>query len=390
MRPIDFRDIPVGNPRDRINRVLFQILALSGLMAAWTASADPATPANASGGPKIQFESSTHDFGKAMEGEAVTYSYVFTNTGDATLQVSDVHACHCLTFGSFTKQVEPGMTGTIPLSFNTSGLNGAVNRTITVVCNEKNHQSVQLLWKGTVWRALEVNPQTTILNLTSDNEQGSGVVRIVNNLDDPITVSDPQSNNPQFAAELKEIKPGKEFQVTISSVPPLKAGNLHGEITLKTSSTRVPVIKITAYANVRAPIEADPQIVQVPVGPLIEEFKKTINLVNKGTKPIKLTEASINADGADVVLKEIQPGFKYEADLTFKQGFDMPRNQRPSLTIKTDSTLQPQVLVHLFQPISRSAGVRPAPAVFSQGKPAPMPQPAPPPQSATLSQPGAH
>jgi Protein of unknown function (DUF1573) len=368
--------------------VLFQILALSGLIAAWSASAEPTAPANPVVGPKIQFESPTHDFGRAMDGEEVKYSYVFTNTGDATLQVSDVHACHCLTFGSFSKQVEPGKTGTIPLSFNTAGLNGPVNRTITVVCNEKNRQSVQLLWKGTVWKALEVSPQTTILNLTSDNEQGSGVVRVVNNLDDPITVSDPQSNNSQFAAELKEIKPGKEFQVTISSVPPLTAGNLHGEITLKTSSPRVPTIKITVYANVRPPVEADPQIVQIPVGPLLEDFKKTINFVNKGTKPIKLTEAKINADGADVVLKEIQPGFKYEADLSFKQGFDMPRNQRPSLTIKTDSSLQPQVQVHLFQPMNRSAGVRPiAPAPVAQGKPVPMPTPSPSPQPATLSQP---
>jgi Protein of unknown function (DUF1573) len=355
---------------------------VSGLLTAWTVSAaEPTTATNASVGPKIQFESQTHDFGRAMEGEEVKYTYVFTNTGDATLQVSDVHACHCLTFGSFTKQVEPGMTGTIPLSFNTSGLNGPVNRTITVVCNDKSNQNGHLLWKGTVWKAVEVNPQTTILNLTSDSEQGSGVVHIVNNLDEPITVSEPQSNNPQFAAALKEIKPGKEFQVTISSVPPLTAGSLHGEITLKTSSTRFPLIKLTAYANVRAPIEADPQIIQIPVGPLTEEFKKTVNLVNKGVKPIKLSEAKINADGADVELKEIQPGFKYEADLSFKPGFDMPRGQRPTLTIKSDSTLQPQVHVSLFQPINRSAGARPR--TISEAKPMPVPQ------QATLQQPPA-
>jgi hypothetical protein len=342
------------------NRAIFQTLVVSGLMAGWTAwAADPPASTNTNLGPRIQFESPTYDFGRAMEGEAVKYAYVFTNTGDATLQVSDVRACHCLTFSNYSKQVEPGQTGVIPLSFNTSGLNGPVNRSITVVCNDKSNQNAHLLWKGSVWKALEVSPQTAMLNLTADKQRGSQVVRIVNNLEEPVTISEPESNNRQFAAELKEIKPGKEFQVTVSSVPPLTAGNLHGEITLKTSSPRVPLIKINTYANVQAPIHADPQLVQIPAGPLAAEFKKTVSLVNSSTTPVKLSEARMNADGAEVVLKEIQPGFKYEAELTFRQGFAMPRGQRPRLTIKSDLALQPEVSVNFFQPLNRTAMAHP-------------------------------
>ena len=45
-----------------------------------------------SAGPKIQFATPIYDFGKVKSGEAVKYTYVFTNMGGATLQVSNVQA----------------------------------------------------------------------------------------------------------------------------------------------------------------------------------------------------------------------------------------------------------------------------------------------------------
>ena len=68
----------------------------------------PATPDATNGiGPKIQFETMVHDFGRAKCGDLVKYTYIFTNVGDRVLELSGVRACGCIT-SDFTRKVEPG------------------------------------------------------------------------------------------------------------------------------------------------------------------------------------------------------------------------------------------------------------------------------------------
>src|ERR1035437_6876778 len=67
-------------------------------------------------GPKIQFATPVYDFGRSKSGEPVKYTYVFTNTGDALLILNAVQPqCGCTAAGDWTKQVEPGKTGLIPI-----------------------------------------------------------------------------------------------------------------------------------------------------------------------------------------------------------------------------------------------------------------------------------
>src|SRR5207249_4026384 len=77
----------------------------------------------------------------------------------------------------------------------------------------------------------------------------------------------PQSSNPAFRAELKTNQVGKEFQLVISTVPPLNAGNVQGQITLKSSSTNTPVITVTAWANVGAAVTVIPGQLTLPAAP---------------------------------------------------------------------------------------------------------------------------
>ena len=80
-------------------------------------------------GPKIQFATPVYDFGRIKSGEPVKHTYVFTNTGDRLLIIKSVQpGCGCTTVGEWTKQAEPGQTGSIPIQFNTSGYNGPVTK----------------------------------------------------------------------------------------------------------------------------------------------------------------------------------------------------------------------------------------------------------------------
>ena len=203
--------------------------------------------------PRVQFANTTYEFGKVMAGEVVRHEFVFTNTGDAALEVTAVRPrCGCTTAGEATKLVEPGKTGTIPLQFNSVNFNGPVDKMADV--DFKGMPSVLLHLKGAVWKPIEITPTLAILSTVAGAmTNATSIVRIINHQDQPVTLSDLTSSNPSFTAELKTVEPGKEFQVIIKTVPPLGPKNVVGQITMKTSSTNMPSITFTAFATVRAP-----------------------------------------------------------------------------------------------------------------------------------------
>ena len=86
--------------------------------------------------PKISFSENMHDFGDINEGDVVTYTFDFTNTGDGDLLITDAHAqCSC-TVPEWPKDIiKPGGKGIIRVKFDTNGKSGIVTKVITVEAN---------------------------------------------------------------------------------------------------------------------------------------------------------------------------------------------------------------------------------------------------------------
>jgi hypothetical protein len=134
-----------GGEKRRTKKILrFAPVLLAGLMTcAARAGAGPADTNTA--GAKIQFATPVHNFGKIKGGEMVSYTYIFTNLGDRLLEVSNVQAsCGCTTAGVWSRQVDPGKTGSIPIQFNSGNFRGDVTKMITVTCNDASQPAVML------------------------------------------------------------------------------------------------------------------------------------------------------------------------------------------------------------------------------------------------------
>ncbi len=84
----------------------------------------------------ITFEKTEHDFGKLLQGEVVTCSFHFTNTGKAPLIISRVTtSCGC-TVGEYPKEpIAPGDKGVIKATYDSKGHHGFQSRTLTVATN---------------------------------------------------------------------------------------------------------------------------------------------------------------------------------------------------------------------------------------------------------------
>ena len=143
--------------------------------------------------------------------------------------------------GVWDKQVEPGKTGSIPLQFNSANFGGKVTKVATVTCNDSAQSNVVLQITGTVWKPIDVAPTMayfTLLDESPTNE--TKVIRITSNLDVPLTLSDLECTNQSFKAELKTVRPGKEFELLVTTVLPFSTPSVSGLVKLKTSAKETP------------------------------------------------------------------------------------------------------------------------------------------------------
>ena len=86
--------------------------------------------------PVIQFEKTEFDFGKILQGEVVSYTFHFTNAGNAPLIITSVEkSCGCTTGDFPRKPVEPGQGGDIKVTYDSKGHFGFQSKTVVVNAN---------------------------------------------------------------------------------------------------------------------------------------------------------------------------------------------------------------------------------------------------------------
>ena len=99
-------------------------------------STNNTSTSSAANAPVMNFEKSTHDFGKIKSGDKVTYDFKFTNTGKSPLIITDALAtCGCTKPEWPHTPVKPGDNGAIHVTFNSAGKMGLQDKQITITAN---------------------------------------------------------------------------------------------------------------------------------------------------------------------------------------------------------------------------------------------------------------
>jgi hypothetical protein len=334
-------------------RPLYAALVGAGLMAMPAAymSGQPVPPGGTNVlGPRLAFATNGYSFGRVFAGELVNYVFIVTNTGDQTLEISKVApGCHCTTAGNWTHQVEPGKTGEIPIQLETGAFRGDVTKTIQVTSNDRLATNQTLTLRGTVWRLIEVSPERAYFNFTMGGPSNSTmVVHITNRTDQLVTLSDLTSATGSFKAELKTIKPGKEFEVVITAAAPLMPETIKGTISVKTSLSNMAVIKIGTLATLESVLRMGPA--QIVLSPQISEGLTTlVKIIANGTNTFSLSVPEVSDKKVSVELKEITPRRFFLLTAAFPPGYQIAPGQKVQVSIKSDNAQQPVIIVPITQ-----------------------------------------
>ena len=127
------------------------LLAIAGFLTACnqnntsqTANTSAATEKTTVGnGPVLKFDKEIYDFGKIKDGDKVSYSYSFTNTGKSPLIITDaVASCGCTIPSWPNKPINPGQKEAIKVIFNSAGKSGLIDKQITITANTTPAQTL--------------------------------------------------------------------------------------------------------------------------------------------------------------------------------------------------------------------------------------------------------
>jgi hypothetical protein len=335
----------------------FTVIPLTAtLPASGQVQSAPTAPAKPKAdGPRIRFSEMVFDFGKISSSDIPKHTFYATNVGSEVLEITTVTpGCGCTTAGEWDRKIQPGQAGKIPIQFNPAKFNGRVtNKYVSVTCNDSTQPNQTLYLAATVWRPIDVQPEHVyFMPVEGETTNEIKTVRILSDLSEPLSLDPPQCTNPAFKLDLKTLQPGKEFELRVSYDSSSNNAVPSSQITIKTSTTNMPVVNITAYAMVQPALIAMPNQIRLPATTSAVAYRHSALIRNNGSAPVKVSEPAVNAEGVKVEVVETQPGKLFTFQMDIPANFQV----RPGLelTVKTTHPRYPVFRVPIVPPIAQS------------------------------------
>jgi hypothetical protein len=286
-------------------------------------------------GPGIWFGQSKYGFGTIAEGNIVNHTFEFTNNGNQDLVIDDVHpTCGCTVAGDYDKNVKPGQTGKIPLSFRTSGYDGKVTKTITVKTNVPDKRELSLILEGSVKISIGVNPRVLFLGNLERNRTTpvEGKIAISNRMQSPFKITNIEVTNNNVEAKVDTVKDGYEYSLNITVKPPFKDGQVMETVLLKTDSKLKSEINTQFSYYMEPLVKVYPNPLFVSMDSIAKGTEQVINIQGQPEVNIRISDIESNFAQVKTSLKENQKGQIYGIVVKFPKDFAFDQNK--VLTIK--------------------------------------------------------
>jgi hypothetical protein len=319
------------------------IAALPLIVTSNGSAAEPAAATKPSHGPQLSIAEPVHDFGSIPQGKPVMCEFRLVNSGDELLEIHDVKpSCGCTTTGDWPHALKPGESGVIPIQLETAHFVGGITKNVTIKSNDPRHPEILLELKADVWTPVKISEPVLIFPaITNPNETARRSVTISNQVEGALNITDLHSDNPRFEAALKEVVPGKSFELTVTTVPPLPDGTQTGRITMKSSNPQMPELVVQAVETLLPAIQVAPTELMFANAKLTAPEKRFAVVLNHRGADLHVSELTTNAPGAEIASNMAPDGKQLTITILFPAGFEIHKTDRFSLRGKINQPSMP-------------------------------------------------
>ena len=331
------------------------------------AAADAATNA-----PKIEVATKLHDFGTSTEGEKLTHAFEVKNTGAATLVIDRVTtSCGCTAAVVKSKEIAPGGTGQIEVTFDTSARRGANRKSITINSNDPANPRTQLEVAVNVESLLAFEPFFVRLNPEFGEEQVREAWLVGKLIDQAKLSITEQNDDKEVSVELAEKTEGdKKVTGLRFKLKGKKVGYGSGRVTIATGIEKPNQLVLRYSWNVKGNVRVLPA--QLYFDDKRPEAKERLLKVSSGKPNFKLRDVRIESGPFKAKIEKSTPqpagvagGVSVEPSFDVKVALQDGAAPKPDasgeigkLILVSNDPLEPKKEVSLRLAVARPIGPR--------------------------------
>lgn len=326
---------------------------LKAVILALCAALLVASAALAAGKPKAVAAEPIKDAGSVSKGDKAVYDFVIRNDGDAPLEITSVQpACGC-TVAEFDKTVAPGKTGKVHVALDTATFNGPIAKGVSVFTNDPDNPRIELTVRANVAPSIVAKPgYARYITVQDEPKEGNigqtlwapdGAAWDIVRVESPwpyLTVTFHEAKDEEKLADFA----GRQWKVDMKLANDAPVGALSDFVTITTNHPKQKVVRIPVSGFVRPALAITPTVADFGELQLKEPLKKTLNIRNFSTNPIKVTGVEQNVKGINVAVEPLEEGREYQVRFTLTP--EIPKGPfAGKLLIHTDSPKRPLIEV---------------------------------------------
>lgn len=330
---------------------------------------------------KLEVDPPDFKFGEIWQGAAAKREFTLKNVGPEAVSLSAKSTCGCTVPTQPKSPLAPGESCKIEVSYDTRRMGEAHKKVILYVAGTQQ-VAAEIPVEGKVNAIYAITPSDRVMfeGLEADST-ASQTLKLENKYGKPLALKmQPGQNWGVFNAELKEIKPEMEYELTVTTRPPLQKGFNHTMITLEPALPEVANIQVNVSANIQPRVITTPMKLLVPPA-ATSPTQQIVRVQYQVAKPIKIL--GVKSDLGPVqweLLPSAQPSAEakiaaYQLRVTLPVAESIPVGGT-RLLIETDDA-SPE-FKELAIPIML-AGAPPRGPSTQPAHPSPVPPPAQPP-----------
>lgn len=315
-----------------MHRVCIQRFAAAALLLTLLAA-----PCAAQAPPKLKLATATVDFGERWQGQPSETTVTLTNVGGQTLRIAEVKSdCGCTGTTVASDAIEPGQSTVLTVRYDTIRKVGPIQRNIHIRTNEPGEASHALNVVGNVKPFVSLSPSDglNLGQLLRDDSLGKTIL-LRSEFTRPLRLRLRPLDHALLRAELAETQAGREWRLTIATLPPLREGPLTGDVLLETDVAEVPEVRIPISGGVAARVSVVPNRLITPVDPA-RPTERSLKVVVLGQRAVRVTGAS--ASRRDVTVRVLDPA-RQSAEAGGALATELRVTLPPGLTPETAGTI---------------------------------------------------
>jgi hypothetical protein len=304
-----------------------------------------ASPGVTRKGPKAVFSKARFEFGEVLSGAVVEQDFALSNSGSAPMLIEKVTMTTPLLVTQMPHEVAPGAEGKIHFKLDTVNLEGKFEGTILVSLNDPVLPQARLSFSGRVIPPIELSPRPAFFVAGQRGGGNRSAIELVNHESEPLEIEKIEYPAERFTTQLETLKPGQRYRLTLALKPDGPGGRASDTILIRTSSKRMPLLKLGANTYLYERVHAFPDVVDFgtlrvgDAGPAV-----TLMIHQEGGTDFRV-QLSSDVPGLSLKSERGPKGDRYHVEITLNAEKIRVGPMKGSIIINTNDAGFPRVTV---------------------------------------------